>query len=124
MRRKIILGMIAAVAGPLFGVGLSAGPAFAYCNGAYKYTSPTLSSSTTFRATSACDGVWGVRAQVATDYVRGRFYKDGVWQLSSYGYQYITTSNDGNDKIIGNTTTGRSCKGNSYNYAQNVSYLY
>lgn len=120
-RRAAALAAVTALV-PVVGV---AGPAQAVtCSSASKYTATSISSSTKFDATSTCDGVYAGTAATGSDNVRGRFYKDGGWQVSSYGYVYVSTSSDGWDKIIGNTTTGRDLKGQGQNRSQNVTYLY
>lgn len=94
------------------------------CASGSKYTATSIANSTKFDATSECDGVYAGTAASRGDYVRGRFYKDGAWDTSSYGYVYVRASSDGYDKVVGNTVTGRDIKGQGANYSQSVGYLY
>lgn len=115
----------AAVAASAISTVALAAPAGAVtCASAYKYTARDIANSAKFDATSACDGVYAGTAASFGDQVRGRFYKDGSWQFSTYSWVKVFTYEDGWDKIIGNTITGRDIKGQALNRAQNVSYLY
>ncbi|MCW2839167.1 MAG: hypothetical protein JWR55_650 [Aeromicrobium sp.] len=105
-------------------VGLASAAEAVTCVYGTHYTSTESTASTQFSATSDCDGVYAGTAYSAADRVRGRFHKDGGWQISSYGFVWIYTGDDGYDKIIGNTTTGRLLKGQGDNVSQNVGYLY
>jgi hypothetical protein len=94
------------------------------CTKGTRFTSTSISSSTKFDATSACDGVYAGSASSRCDSIRGRFYNDRAWQTSTYGWVWVSTTDDGYDKVVGNTVTGRDIKGQAKNFAQNVSYLY
>ncbi len=109
---------------PVVGIGISS-PASAACTTAGKWTHYNLADSAKFDASSGCDGVWGVRAAQQDDPIRGRFYKDGAWQVSAYGWTFIYTAND-NDvpKIIGNTINQRDIKGQGMTYGQVIYYQY
>lgn len=103
----------------------AAGPADAVtCASGSKYTATDISNSAKFDATASCDGVYAGTAASFADQIRGRFYKDASWQVSSYGWVKVYTTDDGWDKVIGNTITGRDVKGQALNAAQYVSYLY
>lgn len=119
---KVSAVATAALIVPLLGI---TSPAQAVsCTSASHYTATSISSSTKFDATSTCDGVYAITAATYSDYVRGRYYKDSSWQVSTYGYVYVANSSDGIDKIVGNTVTGRDIKGQSLNYNQQVGYAY
>lgn len=94
------------------------------CYLALKFTHVVIGGSQMFRASDECDGVYANTAERQADGIRGRFYKDGEWQTSSYGWVRITTNPDGIDKIVGNTIDGREIKGQARNVAQQVSYVY
>ncbi len=94
------------------------------CAAALKFSALTVSQSQLFRATSDCNGVYSFGVVSQTDYVRGRFYKDGSWQISSYGWVKIYEDNNGADKVVGNTITGREIKGQVKTLPQQVAYLY
>ncbi len=102
--------------------------AMARAEGCYqrtKYTSTDISFSTMFEATANCNGVYVAWVYTSPDYVRGRFYKDGSWQLSSYGWQWSSKlQGDPSKKIIGNTITGRQIKGQGYSYNQDAIYYF
>lgn len=122
------LGRLAAVAAvgvivPVLGV---VGPADAACSTSFgKWTSYNVADSTKFDASSGCNGVWGVRAAQLDDPVRGRFLKDGAWQVSAYGWAWVYTGADNdNPRIVGDTIDGRDIKGQSFTYAQVIYYKY
>lgn len=95
------------------------------CTKSDEYTSADLAASAKFYATSGCDGVYAGTAATHADEVRGRFYKDWEWQTSAYGWVKVFTTEDGFDKVIGNTVTDRAIKGQErYFTSQKVSYLY
>jgi hypothetical protein len=118
-----LVGVIAcASAVPVFGM-TSAAQAVTCAYGTH-YTSTSSTASTQFSATSDCDGLYAGTAFSTADQVRGRYHKDGGWQISSYGWVQIHTGNDGYDKIIGDTVSGRLLKGQGKAHSQNVGYLY
>jgi hypothetical protein len=92
------------------------------CTAAWKWTSTTLSESTKMDATSQCDGLYAFAADVSSDYIKARYYKDGAWQTGKQGFVWITTSTG--YKILGDTVTGRDVKGQSANFKQYVFYGY
>lgn len=92
------------------------------CDLGAKWTARTLSSSEKFDANAGCNGVWAIESYVYNDQVRGRFYKDGAWQTSSYSWQWVYWNGASQPKIVGNTTTGRDIKGQAANYDQYVIY--
>lgn len=96
----------------------------ATCTAGWKHTATNISNSAQFSATSTCDGAYAGTTGAISDYVRGRFHKDGSWQTSTYGYVWVSSANDGWDKVIGNMVSGRAIRGQSYTYNQGVSYLY
>lgn len=91
-------------------------PASAFCStGLFTY-SRSVVNSTTLTASPSCDGMWANGANTP-DYVRGWYLKDGIWQNSEYGWQYI---GNGSKKIIGNTVTDRKLRGQGLNFSQLV----
>lgn len=90
-----------------------------------KLTHIVVGASQNFKATSDCQGVFATGAVTKTDDVRGRFYKDGTWQVSSLGWTRIAKGDDGVvDMVVGNTITGRDIKGQAKTTVQQVGYLY
>lgn len=94
------------------------------CRAAPKLTHIQVSASQLFAATGECNGVYAYGVERQTDDVRGRFYKDKKWQFSSYGWVRIRKDQNGLDKIVGNTITGREIKGQGKNVVQQVGYAY
>lgn len=90
-----------------------------------KLTHITVAASQNFKATSDCQGVFATGTVTRTDDVRGRFYKDGAWQVSSLGWTRIAKGDDGAiDMVVGNTITGRDIKGQAKTTVQQVGYAY
>lgn len=109
----------------LVGTLLVASPASASgCDVNLKYTAKKITKSTTFKASSGCDGVWARVATKAGDQVRGRFYKNSTWQVSSYGWTKVFARLPRYEKVIDNTVTGRLCKGQARSVNQKVVYAF
>lgn len=124
---KRVLACIAATSALAFSAVTAAPSAHAeqvICAAAPKFSGLTVPQSQLFRATKDCNGVYAFGVYNQTDYVRGRFYKDGGWQISSYGWVKIYKENNGADKVVGNTITGREIKGQVKTVPQQVAYLY
>lgn len=124
MNRTLAVAVAATTLGvaiPVIGI---AAPAYASCTSpTARLTSPNYLGSELFNASIGCDGVWANGTQTHSDYVRGWYYKNDVWELSTYGWQWVMNG-DPASKLIGNTIDGRRCKGQSYTYLQDVYYNY
>lgn len=127
MRKSSVVAKAAAVAAvglavPVVGVS---SPADAACATSWKTYAVNIANSTEFEANTGCDGLWAQQADVHTDMVRGRFYKEGSWQTSdTYGWKTITTAADSGGKLIGNTVTDRRLRGQSQTYTQSIQSKY
>ncbi|MBO9521909.1 MAG: hypothetical protein J7518_10275 [Nocardioidaceae bacterium] len=99
-------------------------PAHAACSTTWKTYAVSLSNSTEFDANTGCDGLWAWQADLRTDDVRGRFYKEGAWQYSTYGWKTVTTASLSGGKIVGDTVTDRRLRGQSQTYSQSIKSEY
>jgi hypothetical protein len=105
-------------------LGFSA-PAQAACiNDIYgTWTNPDFSSN--FNASINCGGVFARQTYRGNDYVRGHYYKDGGWNVSTLGWQWVLADVSGTDmKVIGDTVPGRTTHGQTYSINQNVKYRF
>ncbi len=49
----------------------------------------SLGASQNFKATSDCEGVFATGTTQRADDIRGRYYKDGEWKISSLGWTRV-----------------------------------
>lgn len=109
----------------LIGMPISvAAPAHASCFEDSLWTSTNRSNSNPFNASIDCGGVWALfMGSQGADYVKGVYLRDGVWEQSTLGWQWVTQT-AGEDKIIGNTVDGRRVKGVAQNVTGYVRYRF
>lgn len=95
------------------------------CSLGLKMTHVSVGASQNFKATSDCDGVFATGTTQRWDDIRGRYYKDGGWKISSLGWTRVNRGDDGViDMVVGNTITGRDIKGQAKSIIQQVGYAY
>lgn len=95
------------------------------CSFGLKMTHVSLGASQNFQATSDCQGVFATGTTQRWDDIRGRYYKDGEWKISSLGWTRVNRGDDGViDMVVGNTITGRDIKGQAKAIIQQVGYAY
>lgn len=101
MKKSSIIARIAGVAVTAAALPIVVGastPAHAGCTIQWKNYAPALVNSAEFRASADCYGLWARQAYEYTDTVRGRFYVDGEWERSGYGWKEVTTAADSGGK--------------------------
>lgn len=116
-RAQVATLVAAAAASPMIGI---AAPAHAEgCITEWQWASTDPGGSSKFNASIGCSGVWALRYEDTTQYIRGSYYRDGAWHQSSYGWIWITSGSN-NEKIIGNTVDGRRCRTEAWISSDNV----